>query len=65
MTKRLFSGVVALAATALLILAGSGSALADDPGYNPQLIGGSPATEEYKFAATLLYKDQGDRPTPV
>ncbi|TDC99577.1 serine protease [Nonomuraea diastatica] len=39
--------------------------MADDPGYNPQLIGGSPATEEYKFAATLLYKDQGDRPTPV
>lgn len=38
---------------------GSGSGDADT-----KIIGGRPATEDYKFHASLQLKDQGDRPTP-
>ncbi|NBE98760.1 serine protease [Nonomuraea sp. KC401] len=65
MRKRLLGAVLALAALATLTWSGTGTAFADDPGYNPHLIGGDPATEEYGFAAALLYKDQGDRPAPL
>ncbi|WP_336216113.1 S1 family peptidase [Nonomuraea sp. LPB2021202275-12-8] len=63
--KRLLGTLLTLAATAMLSLAGAGPAVADDPDYNPLLIGGDQATEEYGFAASLLYKDQGSRPNPL
>ncbi|MEO3790832.1 serine protease [Nonomuraea sp. B10E15] len=65
MKQRMFGRILVFAAATMVTLGGQAKAFADDPGYNPQLIGGSPATEQYEFAATLLYKDQGERPTPV
>lgn len=51
-----------------MTLVGAGPALADDtPGgdeVSPKIIGGDPATEQYEFAASMQYKDQGDRPSP-
>ena len=68
MTKRLLGCAVALAAAAAVALMGPGSALAAENvrgGENrPQIIGGDPATDQYTFAASLQYKDQGDRPSP-
>ncbi|WP_084964861.1 S1 family peptidase [Thermoactinospora rubra] len=65
MRNRLLRGIVALAAMSMFALAGTGTAAADDHEVQPLLIGGDPATEEYRFAAALLYKDQGSRPTPL
>ena len=68
MTRRLFSTAFAIAAAVATTLAGTGPALAGDGGENgeirPTLIGGDPATEPYKFIASLQYKDQGTRPSP-
>lgn len=64
MARKLISTALALAATAALTLAGAGTAYATDGEYQTRIIGGDPATEQYKFHASLQYKDQGTRPTP-
>ena len=68
MRKRLLSCALGLAAAAVMTVVGPGSALAaHDPtsgGGQDRIIGGDPATEQYKFAASMQYKDQGDRPSP-
>jgi secreted trypsin-like serine protease len=61
MTRRLLSSALALAAGAVLMLVGAGPATAD---VGTMIIGGDSATEQYRFVASLQYKDQGTRPAP-
>ncbi|WP_158645543.1 S1 family peptidase [Stackebrandtia albiflava] len=62
---------LAIAATAALTglsLLGAGPAHAteyDTTTVGVNIVGGSPATEDYEFMASLQYKDQGDRHSPV
>lgn len=52
---------LALAATIALVLGGARTASAD---LSPMIIGGDPATEQYQFAVSLQYRNQGTRPSP-
>lgn len=61
-TLGVLAGVLALAFAG----AGAASAAVDDAGggYQPSIIGGDPATEQYTFHASMQYRDQGDRSSP-
>jgi secreted trypsin-like serine protease len=64
----LAAAALVLAGTASAASAASTSVSATDRAYGgevgPTIIGGDPATEQYGFAASLQYKDPGERPSP-
>jgi secreted trypsin-like serine protease len=62
MTRRLLRIGLVIAAATAAIPVGAGAASATDVGV--MIIGGDPATEQYRFLASMQYKDPGSRPTP-
>ncbi|GAA4892519.1 trypsin [Stackebrandtia albiflava] len=66
--KRRTPAIAAIAALTGLSMLGAGPAHAtayDTTTVGVNIVGGSPATEDYEFMASLQYKDQGDRHSPV
>lgn len=61
MSRRLITAAAVLLTVAAMSLVGTVPAMAAEQ--QPRLIGGDPATEQYKFLVSMQYKDPGDRPS--
>jgi secreted trypsin-like serine protease len=61
MRRKILGAAMAIATAMTVILTGPGVAAAADA--RPMIIGGDPATEQYRFLASLQYKDPGTRPS--